>query len=109
MKLQHTETLILGYNKFLQYQRNIKDISMEQMTLKNLKETNEPRELLMSELSNLPPCLDPDFLDHTTLKSKSNNKVNEIEKKASSKAQRQKSRLCLSGKTCMTYHPNSNT
>ncbi|GFS58278.1 uncharacterized protein TNIN_197551 [Trichonephila inaurata madagascariensis] len=77
-RLERQNILIDGYKKFLIAERNnsnstgiADDIEM------NLQETIQARDKLVSELRTLPPCLDVNCPDHTTLKSKDNDNLND--------------------------------
>ncbi|GFY61500.1 uncharacterized protein TNIN_483551 [Trichonephila inaurata madagascariensis] len=77
-RLERQNILIDGYKKFLIVERNnssstgiAEDIEM------NLQETIQARDKLVSELRTLPPCLDVNCPDHTTLKSKDNDNLND--------------------------------
>ncbi|GFS60338.1 uncharacterized protein TNIN_232371 [Trichonephila inaurata madagascariensis] len=77
-RLERQNILIDGYKKFLIAERNnsnstgiAEDIEM------NLQETIQARDKLVSELRTLPPCLDVNCPDHSTLKSKDNDNLND--------------------------------
>ncbi|GFS87332.1 hypothetical protein TNCV_422191 [Trichonephila clavipes] len=72
-KLQKLEILHEGYKNFLTYQKLIKDESgFAAETKRNLKATEEERDLLVSELRTIPPCTNSDCPDHSTLEPKTN-------------------------------------
>ncbi|GFY67180.1 hypothetical protein TNIN_145821 [Trichonephila inaurata madagascariensis] len=55
-KLKQYEVLIEGYKKFLAYQKTINDESgFASETMRNLKATEEAKDLLVSELWTMPP------------------------------------------------------
>ncbi|GFY54437.1 uncharacterized protein TNIN_236761 [Trichonephila inaurata madagascariensis] len=84
VRLERQNILIEGYTNFLTYERNSNSTNttgVAETIERNLQETIEARDKLVSELRTLPPCLDVNCPDHTTLKPKNNDNlnVNEIE------------------------------
>ncbi|GFY56169.1 uncharacterized protein TNIN_210341 [Trichonephila inaurata madagascariensis] len=77
-RLERQNVLIDGYKKFLVIQRT-KDYSTEICgdIERNLQETIEARDKLVSELRTMPPCLDVNCPHHTTLKPKDNDNHND--------------------------------
>ncbi|GFS36481.1 uncharacterized protein TNIN_462981 [Trichonephila inaurata madagascariensis] len=81
LRLERQNVLIDGYQKFLLHERNnnkdeagiCKDLE------KNLRETIEAKAKLVSELRTMPPCLNVNCPDHTTLMLKTNVTHNDIE------------------------------
>ncbi|GFY62335.1 uncharacterized protein TNIN_211431 [Trichonephila inaurata madagascariensis] len=73
-RLERQNVHIDGYQKFLLHERiNNKDQAGICKGLeKNLQETIEAKTKLVSELRTMPPCLDVNCPDHTTLKPKNN-------------------------------------
>ncbi|GFY53113.1 uncharacterized protein TNIN_189761 [Trichonephila inaurata madagascariensis] len=80
LRLEQQNVLIGGYQKFLFQERNSKDkAGIHKELEKNLRETIEAKAKLVSELRTMPPCLDVNCPDHTTLKPKTNVTDNDIE------------------------------
>ncbi|GFS75969.1 hypothetical protein TNCV_4666081 [Trichonephila clavipes] len=86
VKLNQLDVLLVGYKKFIAYQKNINSAFAIQ-TIQSMKESQAARDLLVSELRTIPPCVDPDCPDHSSLESKNNEtiednvKINELDKK----------------------------
>ncbi|GFY67087.1 uncharacterized protein TNIN_429911 [Trichonephila inaurata madagascariensis] len=77
-RLERQNILIDGYKKFLIAERNNSNsIGIAEDIEMNLQETIQARDKLVSELRTLPPCLDVNCPDHTTLKSKDNDNLND--------------------------------
>ncbi|GFY59980.1 uncharacterized protein TNIN_262541 [Trichonephila inaurata madagascariensis] len=73
LRLERQNVLINGYQRFLIQERGHNDEAGICKDLeKNLQETIEARVKLVSELRTMPPCLDVNCPDHTTLKPKTN-------------------------------------
>ncbi|GFU22676.1 uncharacterized protein TNCV_762561 [Trichonephila clavipes] len=82
--------MIDGYQKYLDCTRNHRDDTGIRSDIeKNLQETIEARDRLVSELRTMPPCLIFNCPDHTTLEAKNsvprnateNPNINENDKK----------------------------
>ncbi|GFR26859.1 hypothetical protein TNCT_22711, partial [Trichonephila clavata] len=71
-RLQQIDMLITGYNRLLSLPECPANANLKEMTMKEKIHGFEKKELLVSELATLPPCLDPDCPGHTTIKSKDN-------------------------------------
>ncbi|GFY56661.1 uncharacterized protein TNIN_467811 [Trichonephila inaurata madagascariensis] len=73
-RLERQNVLIDGYKRFLLQERtNNRDQTEVYQNLEDcLRETLEAKDRLVSELRIMPPCLDVNCPDHTTLKSKNN-------------------------------------
>ncbi|GFV75402.1 uncharacterized protein TNCV_1482481 [Trichonephila clavipes] len=70
-RLKNQETMIEGYQKFLTTFKHEKDEhGVHKQMQESLKETIAARDLLVSELRTMPPCLDQNCPDHTEIKSK---------------------------------------
>ncbi|GFY60729.1 uncharacterized protein TNIN_125281 [Trichonephila inaurata madagascariensis] len=77
-RLERQNILIDGYKKFLVVERNNSNpTGIADDIERNLQETIEARDKLVSELRTLPPCLDVNCPDHTTLKPKDNDNHND--------------------------------
>ncbi|GFY78180.1 uncharacterized protein TNIN_130971 [Trichonephila inaurata madagascariensis] len=71
LRLEQQNVLIDGYKKFLYQERNSKDeAGIRKQLEKNLRETIEAKSKLESQLRTMPPCLDLNCPDHTTLTPK---------------------------------------
>ncbi|GFY45980.1 uncharacterized protein TNIN_259131 [Trichonephila inaurata madagascariensis] len=80
LRLEQQNVLIDGYKKFLYQERNSKDeAGIRKQLEKNLRETIEDKSKLVSELRTIPPCLDLNCPDHTTLTPKTKVTDNDIE------------------------------
>ncbi|GFY54640.1 uncharacterized protein TNIN_29191 [Trichonephila inaurata madagascariensis] len=80
LRLEQQNVLIDGYKKFLYQERNSKDeAGIRKQLEKNLRETIEAKSKLVSELRTMPPCLDLNCPDHTTLTPKTKVTDNDIE------------------------------
>ncbi|GFU02632.1 uncharacterized protein TNCV_3755401 [Trichonephila clavipes] len=70
-RLKNQETMIEGYQKFLTTFKQEKDEhGVHKQLQESLKETIAARDLLVSELRSMPPCLDQNCPDHTEIKTK---------------------------------------
>ncbi|GFR01557.1 hypothetical protein TNCT_431341 [Trichonephila clavata] len=69
-QIQQLETIITGYTKLEYLPKCPANSELLQMTMKEKKEAIRKRELMVSELAVIPPCIDPDCPDHTVLKPK---------------------------------------
>ncbi|GFU13409.1 nucleic-acid-binding protein from transposon X-element [Trichonephila clavipes] len=68
-RLKNQETMIDGYQKFLTTFKHEKDEhGVHEQMKESLKETIAARDLLVSELRTMPPCLDQNCPDHTEIK-----------------------------------------
>ncbi|GFT14177.1 hypothetical protein TNCV_2677191 [Trichonephila clavipes] len=68
--------MIEGYQKFLAtFDKGKDEHGVYRQLQQSLKETIEARDSLVSELRTMPPCVDQNCPDHTTLESK--NKIKE--------------------------------
>ncbi|GFY54150.1 hypothetical protein TNIN_268251 [Trichonephila inaurata madagascariensis] len=84
-KLNQLDVLLVGYKKFVAYQKTINDSSaFANQTIKSMKGSQEAKDLLVGEIRTIPPCVDPDCPDHSSLESKNNepikdnSKINEL-------------------------------
>ncbi|GFU90692.1 uncharacterized protein TNCV_5139981 [Trichonephila clavipes] len=93
-RLKKQQIMIDGYQKYLASTRNPTDATGIHSDIeKNLQETIEARDRLVSELRTMPPCLIFNCPDHTTLEAKNsepknatdNIKSNDNDKKPSQK------------------------
>ncbi|GFY31944.1 nucleic-acid-binding protein from transposon X-element [Trichonephila clavipes] len=70
-RLKNQETMIEGYRKYLTTTKEMKDEHGVHKQLQEcLQETIAARDLLVSELRSMPPCLDQNCPDHTEIKTK---------------------------------------
>ncbi|GFY62679.1 uncharacterized protein TNIN_30831 [Trichonephila inaurata madagascariensis] len=80
IRLERQNVLIDGYQKFLIQAMNEKtDAKLCIDVGKHLGETKAARDILVSELRTMLPCLDVNCPDHTTLVPKNNDSNNDIE------------------------------
>ncbi|GFS70359.1 uncharacterized protein TNCV_4157751 [Trichonephila clavipes] len=106
-RLSKQRIMISGYKNYLDSTRHMKDETGVRKDMeKHLKETIEARDLLVSELRTMPPCLIFNCPDHTTLEAKNsvpknateNPKINDNDKKPSQERKNTKNNSddCLS-------------
>ncbi|GFW72020.1 uncharacterized protein TNCV_4789081 [Trichonephila clavipes] len=76
-RLKKQQMMIDGYQKYLACTRNHRnDTGIHSDLEKNLQETKETRDRLVSELRTMPLCLIFNCPDHTTLEAKNNEPKN---------------------------------
>ncbi|GFY57311.1 uncharacterized protein TNIN_102951 [Trichonephila inaurata madagascariensis] len=78
-RLERQDILITGYKKFMLQERTInREQTPAYYSLEGaFRETLEAKDKLVSELRTIPPCLDVNCPDHTTLKPKDNDNHND--------------------------------
>ncbi|GFQ86890.1 hypothetical protein TNCT_392851 [Trichonephila clavata] len=69
-QIQSLEEMINGYAKLESLPKCPANDELLQITSGAKKESIDRRQLMVSELANLLPCIDPDCPDHTVLKTK---------------------------------------
>ncbi|GFW23505.1 uncharacterized protein TNCV_3806021 [Trichonephila clavipes] len=98
-RLNKQYIMIDGYKKYLDFSKHLKDeTGIRNDMEKHLKETMEARDLLVSELRTMPPCLNTNCPGHSILETKNsapkkateNNKINDSDKNPLRKEKHQK-------------------